>query len=290
MTSRAIDASRARPSLHAAGAALKAVAGLWFLVAVAGQMLFVYYIVFLYGLPTVQGNLRPWNRNSQHPYRPGDTMGNLTFGIHVLLAIVMLAGGAIQLTPQIRRRAPSFHRWNGRLYLLTAFIMSIGGLYLVWIRGTVGDASQHVASTLNAVLIMLCAAMAFRSARARAFAVHRRWALRLFMVASGVWFFRVGIMLWLFINHGPAGFDPRTFTGPFLTFMTFAQYLLPLAVLELYLRTQERGGAPSRMAVAAGLFALTLAMGVGIFRATMVMWLPHIRSGDHAKTFTAIHP
>ena len=83
-------------------------------------------------------------------------------------------------------------------------------------------------------------------------------------------------MFWLFINNGPVGFDPETFQGPFLTFLGFAQYLLPLAILELYLRTQNRAGAPGRFAMTAGLLVVTVAMGVGIFVATMGMWLPRL--------------
>ena len=52
-------------------------------------------------------------------------------------------------------------------------------------------------------------------------------------MASGVWFFRVGLMLWVVVNQGPAGFDTETFRGPFLTFLSLAQSLLPLAILEL---------------------------------------------------------
>jgi hypothetical protein len=111
---------------------------------------------------------------------------------------------------------------------------------------------------------------------ARELAAHRRWALRLFLVMSGVWFFRVGLMLWVFLDGGPAGFDPETFRGPFLTFLAFAQYLLPLAVLELYLRAQERGGPTRRFVVATALFVLTVAMGVGIVIAILGMWLPRI--------------
>jgi hypothetical protein len=36
---------------------------------------------------------------------------------------------------------------------------------------------------------------------------------------------------WSRTNHGPAGFDPKAFTGPFLTFWSFGNYLLPLAIL-----------------------------------------------------------
>ena len=51
---------------------------------------------------------------------------------------------------------------------------------------------------------------------------------------------------------------------------------LPLAVLEIYLRTQDRAGAPGRLAMATGLLVLTIAMGIGIFAAFMGMWLPRI--------------
>ncbi len=172
----------------------------------------------------------------------------------------------------------------GEIYVPVAFTMGVTGLYLVLSgRKVVGSVTDHVAVSINAVLIMVCAVMAWRYAVARDFSSHRRWALRLFLVVGGVWFFRVGLMLWLFLNKGPAGFDPATFQGPFITFLSFAQYLLPLGVLELYLRTQERPGAPRRMAMAAGLFVLTVAMGVGIFAATMGMWLPRIKAASDTR-------
>ena len=36
---------------------------------------------------------------------------------------------------------------------------------------------------------------------------------------NGVWFFWLGLLLWLMIHQQPVGFDPKTFTGPFLTFL-----------------------------------------------------------------------
>ena len=95
------------------------------------------------------------------------------------------------------------------------------------------------------------------------------------------------------LNHGPFGFNAATFSGPFLTFLSFGQYLVPLAVLEIYLRTQDRAGAAGRFAMAAGLFVLTVVMGAGIVAVTMVAFLPHIkRAYDHrtsiAETLSAI--
>ncbi|MBI2969669.1 MAG: hypothetical protein HYY36_02895, partial [Gammaproteobacteria bacterium] len=44
----------------AADTALKAAARFWFVTAVAGQWIFVYYIVSFYGGAAAQGNLAAW--------------------------------------------------------------------------------------------------------------------------------------------------------------------------------------------------------------------------------------
>jgi tetratricopeptide (TPR) repeat protein len=265
--------------------ALKAAAAFWFVVVVLGQLVFAFTVASFYGLSAARGNWQQWNKTMTHGYTPGHPMGNLAVAIHLTSAVIIMFSGAIQLVPQIRRRAPSFHRWNGRIYFVTAFAISIAGLYMMWFRGTVGDLPQHLGQSLDAVLIMLCAAMALRYALARDFKTHRRWALRLFMVVSASLFIRAGIFLSFLLNHGPFGFNAVTFSGPFLTFMSFAQYLVPLAVLEIYLRTQDRAGASGRFAMAAGLFVLTLVMGAGIVTVTMASFLPSIkRAYDSRKS------
>lgn len=269
-------AIRSAPARRTGGAALKASVTLWFTVAVIGQLLFAYYVAALYGGAVVRGDPARWNSVAPHAHVPGDTAGNAAFGLHMLLAVIITAGGALQLIPQVRSRAPAFHRWNGRLYVLLAAVASLTGLYMVWARGTVGDLSQHIGVSLNGLLILLCAALAVRHARARDLARHRAWALRLFLVVNGVWFFRVGLMCWIFLHQGPAGFDPKTFTGPFLTFLSFAQFLVPLGVLQLYLRARDGGGAVMRYAMAASLTVLTAAMALGIFAAAAIMWLPRL--------------
>jgi tetratricopeptide (TPR) repeat protein len=162
--------------------------------------------------------------------------------------------------------------------MLTAVTLSVAGVYMTWFRGSVGDLSVHLGSTLNAVLIWLCGGMALRYALARDFKTHRRWALRFFLVVSASWFFRIGFFLAFFIFKGPFGFDPVTFRGPFLTFMTFAQYLIPLAVLEIYLQARDRPGALRRMATAGLLFVLTLVMAAGLFAVATAQWVPQVKA------------
>ena len=260
-----------------ANTVLRAAALFWFFIAVMGQLVFAAYVLGFYGRVTLQGQPQLWNRVMPHGYVPGDTFFNAVLGLHLAFVVVIILGGVLQLIPRIRARMPAFHRWNGRAYLLAAAILSLGGLAMVWIRGgVVGDLAQHLAISLNALLILAFSFIAWRHARARRFDTHRRWALRLFLAVSGVWFFRIGLMFWIVVNQGPVGFDPESFTGPFLSFLGFAQYLLPLAVLELYFQVQKKRYPRGQLAMAVGLGALTLPMIVGIGAATMIMWLPHL--------------
>ena len=262
----------------AADIALKAAARFWFAVALAGQFAFAFSIALFYGLTAMRGNFQAWNKILVNGYEAGATMGNAALAGHILFATVISIAGAFQLIPRIRNRFPVFHRWNGRLFVLAAFTQAITGIYLtVSGRRLVGDVTQHVVSVFGAILIMSCAAVALRYAIVRDFTTHRRWALRLFLVASASWFFRLGFFLTLVV-FGPIGFDQTTFTGPLLTFWTFAQYLVPLAALELYFLAQARPGAFRRMATAAVLFVLTLAMGAGIAVVTISAWVPNVKA------------
>ncbi len=259
-----------------ADSALKVAAMSWFIVAAMGQLMFVMYVLGFYGVAAIRGEFETWNKVLPHGYVPGDTSGNLVVLLHLAFASLVILGGMLQLVPKLRQLAPGFHRWNGRIYLISVFVMSIGGLVMVWTRGTVGDLSQHISITLNAFLIIGCSVMAYRYARARRLDLHRRWAMRLFLVVSGVWFFRIGLMFWIVVNQGPVGFDPKTFEGPALTLLAFGQYMVPLLVLELYFRAQSSRLQSTRIAMAAGLGVMTLATAVGIGAASMIMWLPRL--------------
>jgi len=260
-----------------ANTTLKVAARSWFVVTVVGQLFFAFAIASFYTLTALRGDYHGWNFT--HGFVPGVTKGNWAVVMHLASAAAIMLAGAAQLVPQIRSRFPVFHHWNGRIYMLAVVTLSAAGLYMTWFRGSVGDLPQHLGGTLNAILMWLFAAMALRYAMARDFKTHRRWALRLFLVVSGSWFYRIGFFLAIVLNKGPFGFDPSTFTGPFPTFMSFANYLFPLAILEIYLRAQDRPGALRRMATAGLLFVLTLVMAGGLLAVTMAIWVPQVKAG-----------
>lgn len=254
---------------------LRRSAAAWLACAALGQVLFALYVVGFYGRATLAGQPQRWNLVMPHGYQPGATAFNAVLALHLLLAAAIVVAGLMQLSAPLRRRAPALHRWVGRGYVLAAALLALGGLSMVWIRGgAAGDTAQHLGTSLNALLVLWFAAAAWWQAWKGRIGAHRPWALRLFLAVSGVWFFRIGLMLWLVLNQGPAGFDPDRFTGPALTTLAFAQTLLPLAVLELYLRAQRHGGLWLARAGAALLGVAALATLAGSVAAAALMWWP----------------
>lgn len=256
---------------------LRASALFWYVVAVAGLWVFAWYIAALYGLGFMRGQFDRWNTvlPEGHGYVAEDLQGNVLLGVHLLVALVVTSAGLLQLVPWIRLRAAWLHRWNGRLFVVAAMVAAVTGVFIAFTRGAVAGDYMTAGNVLNALLILVFGAMAWREARARRVAAHRRWALRLFVVTLSVWFYRVGMMLWFGVHRAPIGHSDA-FTGPFDIFLAFGHVLLPLAVLELYLLAGQRGGASARLAMAALLTLSTLGMGGGIVLATFGMWLPRL--------------
>jgi hypothetical protein len=256
-----------------AESALRTSAIVWFVPALIGQWFFAYHIAVTYIRAAFAGDYAAWNKSLFVGLVPGDFVGNAALGAHLFIAFVITIGGTLQPIPQIRTHAPAFHRWNGRLYIVIAFVTSLAGLYMIWTRKTFGGILVNdISVSINAVLIMIFAAIALRYARARRFAVHRRWALRTFIVVSGVWFTRI-IYAFLGIVMGRAipGVT-NDMTGPTNIVIGFASYLLPLAVLELYFFARRSPSVFAKFATAALVFAAAAATSIGVYGRAM-RWL-----------------
>jgi uncharacterized membrane protein len=257
-------------------ASLQASVRVWFALAVAGQWLFAAYVAAFYGGVALTGDLAGRNAALPRGYVEGEVFENFVVGAHLALAFVVLVCGPLQFWGTLRRRLPRVHRVNGRVYVVTAIVTSLAGVYMIATRGTVGDGSLHLATSFNALLILCFAALAWRAAVQRDFEQHRIWALRLWLAVGGVWFFRVGFMFWVAWHQGAVGFDMRTFSGPAITILAFAQTLLPLAILQLYLLAERSSHPLVRFGVAGVIGIATAVTAFGLFAAANMMWLPHL--------------
>ena len=270
-----IPSSSPLPS-SAGATALRWAGVLWFVVAAVGQTAFIGFILAFYGVRTATGNFAGWNDKPLiDGYIKGDDAGNIVFAAHVLLASVVTLGGLMQMIPALRCKWPRLHRWTGRTFLVIAVFMALSGVWLAVVRGTYLSVISAVAILINGLLILIFAGLAWRHAIKRRFDQHRRWAMRTFMVVSGVWFLRVGLMGWIVVNRGPVGMT-KDMSGPADIVMTFGSYLIPLAFLELY-GAAERSADGVRKALTAALIVVTSAFtAVGVFGTIAFMWGPYV--------------
>lgn len=247
----------------------------WFVTALAGQWLFAAYILWALVRPLLLGDGEAVNRTGLITgHVSGDTLGNATLLGHVLAAAVLSGIGLLQMLPWLRQWFPGWHRWAGRTFMVLSLAAVVSGLTMTWVRGSRMSDISAIGISLNGLLVLVAVTMAWRLARQRRFAEHRRWAIRAFLLVSGVWTLRLGLMAWLILNQGPRG-NSAQFDGPFDVVWVFGCYLLPLAVAELYFRAERAGPAMQRAATAV-LAAGAALTALGTFGAFTWMWAPHL--------------
>lgn len=250
-----------------------------FLVISTGQLIFGCYIIAFYYKSAIAGDFRKWNDVLPHGYVQGDWFGNFMMGIHVFLALVVVWGGPLQFFPIIRNRFPKFHRINGRFYLIGTVLVGLSGMIFTWARGSAGDTFMAITNTIQGVYIILFAFITIRLAIKGKIVKHEIWAFRLFIVSSGVWFFRVFLMAWILMNGGTSGFNEKTFTGPFLTFLSFFTYAFPvtLVVAEIYRFSSKRKNTALLLFSTVLILIAILILILGIAGAFLGMWLPNMQ-------------
>ncbi|WP_170113395.1 DUF2306 domain-containing protein [Ahniella affigens] len=264
------------PSAQRSLKALRLSAGFWFLIALVGQWLFAWYIAMVYARPVLSGTPEAINNTAKITgYIVGDGLGNSLLISHVLAGGLISMLGLLQLWPWLRRRVPGLHRWNGRLFLALGMLGALSGLYLTWIRGSRLSDLGAIGISINGILILIAAVLAWVHARNRNLGQHRQWAIRAFLLVNGVWMFRLGLTAWLLLNQGPNG-NTAKLDGPFDLAWSVGCYLVPIALAELYFRA-ESSRSPTRQWLSAGaLGASSLLMALGVFGAWLMLWRPHL--------------
>ncbi len=158
--------------------------------------------------------------------------------LHMLggAAITLLA--PLQLAGPVRRRWPAVHRGAGRTLAVFALLTGVAGLTYIALRGTIGGPPMSVAFATYGLCLMVAAVQAVRFARARAFDRHRRWALRLAVLALGSWIYRMHYGLW-FLTMDGVGVE-SDFSGAFDRVQIWAFFVPYLLALELLFWAERR--------------------------------------------------
>ncbi|MCC2617722.1 DUF2306 domain-containing protein [Aestuariibacter halophilus] len=249
----------------------------WFAIALVGQWAFALYVFFIYAL-TLAFGVDITDISPASGVRETEGFDRVVFFSHIVPSVYLSLFGLFQLVPAIRNRFRGFHRWNGRLFLVLGLCGALTGLYLQWIKGL--NFSQGV--TVNGLLILLAVAATWYYAVNRRFDLHMRWAVHTFILVNGVWSFRLYLMGWYLVNQGPNGNTPNV-NGPMDVFLSFACYLIPMAIAELYFWVKRQRHNHKVWAATTVMTIGALITLIGVFAAITMMWTPRI-----AKVLTVI--
>lgn len=245
----------------------------WFIAATIGLYAFGMYVILYYATTAATNRFEVWDKNLFSGIIPGDWLGNIFLVFHILLASVILFGGPLQFMPFIRNRFRRFHRYLGRTYLILSVLIALTGVVMTIKGKSFGSVFLQTVNSLTAIYICWFAIMTIKNARKKNFYIHRQWALRLFMVTNGVWFFRIWSSAWNTLNNGFFTASPSNVLG-------VLTYLIPvqLIMLELYFWTLKKKQARLQWIVTILIFVFTLIMIIGIYGSINRMWLKKVQS------------
>lgn len=237
--------------------------------------IFGLYILAFYAAAWAGGNMTKWNGILPDLYDPNTLTATTSIGIHFAAGGIILILGSLQLITPLRRRFPAFHRWVGRLYIVSSVAAAIGGLIFIYIKGTVGGTVMDIGFTLYGILMLVAALATYRYAVTGKFDQHRAWALRLYALAIGSWLYRMDYGFWSAITGNIGHLD--NFHGPFDKFMAFFFYLPNLAVVEVIIRAKGNKSSPwTNMASSVLLLGVIAFLWLATYEFTRRLWGPPI--------------
>ena len=198
-------------------------------------IIFGVYILGFYLASYLMGNLENWNLGTLPGlYDSQNTKSTFGMGLHFAAGGLILVLGCIQLLQSVRINYPAWHRWIGRIYVVSCLATAIGGIFFILFKGTVGGLSMDIGFGFYGVLMFISAILTWKHAANRNIELHRAWALRLFILAIGSWLYRIETGL-ARIFLGSLG-HTKDFQGTTDMIMNFFFYVPNLILLEIYLK------------------------------------------------------
>jgi uncharacterized membrane protein len=168
----------------------------------------------------------------------------LTF-IHIIPGILFMVLGPLQFVPGIRARWLTFHRWSGRVFVGSGFVIGISALVMSDGFGmAIGGPNETAAITLFALVFLFDLSKAFVHIRRHEIARHREWMIRAFAIGLAVATIRP-IIGFFFATSPFTRLTPHEFFGTAF-WLGFTLHLIAAEIWINYTRpkVQARAGAP----------------------------------------------
>lgn len=132
--------------------------------------------------------------------------------IHVVPGLLFMLLGPWQFSAAIRARHLRWHRWSGRIFVISGFILGVSALVMSLAMPAIGGVNQAAATVIFGAFFLFALGRAFWMIRRREIALHREWMIRAFAVGLAVAAIRPIIGMF-FATSRLTGLTPREFFG-----------------------------------------------------------------------------
>jgi uncharacterized membrane protein len=157
-------------------------------------------LMALGSIPVVAGSLRLVELSGGPSSLPSDARygaSPLPVVVHIVSATVFAIVGALQFSPQLRRRHPGWHRRAGRVLVVAGLGVAFSALWLNQFFPRAG-ATREVLYPLRTVFgaaMVVTIGLGFAAARRRDFARHRAWMIHSYAIGlvAGTQVFTLGV-------------------------------------------------------------------------------------------------
>ena len=105
--------------------------------------------------------------------------------LHILPGGLFLALAPLQFMPSIRQKHLQVHRWMGRVLVVSGLIIGVSALIMSY-KMNIGGPNETAATTLFAIVFLICLIKSYLHIRRKEVARHREWMIRAYGVGLGV--------------------------------------------------------------------------------------------------------
>lgn len=105
--------------------------------------------------------------------------------VHILPGALFLGLTPLQFVAGIRGKHLQVHRWMGRILIAAGLIIGITALIMSY-KMNIGGPNETAATTLYAIVFLICLIKAYRYIRRHDVTRHREWMIRAYAVGLGV--------------------------------------------------------------------------------------------------------
>jgi hypothetical protein len=129
--------------------------------------------------------------------------------VHILPGAMFMILGPLQFMPGIRARYIQFHRWSGRLFIVSAYIVGLSAITMPFIMLPIGGLNEAAGSILFAIFFLIALSKAWWHILRKDQELHREWMIRAFAIGLAVATIRPIMVLFFAFS----GLPPQVFFG-----------------------------------------------------------------------------